>query len=72
MSKVKDLKRNKVLDMRVTFNGAESAMEVVRENRQRVCHCFDYRHKGKYVVLMHDRDEYCSWCERVEDYSSYV
>ena len=69
---VKDLKEAKVLHMRISFGGASGAMKEVREQQNRVCHAFDYQKLGKYVILAHERDEFCSWCGEVDDYTQFV
>lgn len=69
---VKDLKEVKVLYMRISFEGASGAMNHVREHKNKVCHAFDYQKQGKYVILAHERDEFCSWCGQTDDYTQFV
>lgn len=63
---------NKVLHIRVTKPDYSSIMDVVRQNLDKVSHAFDYPQNGRYVLVMHERDEVCSWCNRTEDYSEHV
>ena len=69
---IKNLIPAKVLHLRISFQGVKGAMEEVKLQPDRVSHAFDYDRSGKHVVLSHERNECCSWCDKVEDYSTYL
>lgn len=65
-------KRVKVIHLDISFKGSAGALEVVGKNREKVCHVFDYGRSGRYVTIMHQPDETCAWCGKVENYTKYI